>query len=94
MLLPTPANQTACGYLTLKGLGMLRAARCLILKEATVDRYRLTQKTARVHFILNMKARVFVTLCNSRRSEPAAAHPAAELAGHPRRRRMKMVTSS
>jgi len=27
-------------------------------------------------------------------SETAAAHPAAELAGHPRRRRIKMETGS
>ncbi|MFZ3149004.1 MAG: hypothetical protein WA137_08170, partial [Methanothrix sp.] len=33
-----------------------------ILKEATVDRYELTQKTARVHFIPNLKVGVFVTL--------------------------------
>jgi len=28
-----------------------------------VDRYELTQKTARVHFIPNLKVGVFVTLC-------------------------------
>ena len=34
-----------------------------VLKEATFDRYDLTQKTARVHFIPNLKVGVFVTLC-------------------------------
>jgi len=34
-----------------------------VLKEATVDQYELTEKTARVHFIPNLKVGVFVTLC-------------------------------
>ncbi|VVB65050.1 Uncharacterised protein [uncultured archaeon] len=33
------------------------------------------------------------TRCRILLSETAAAHPAAELAGHPRRRRIKMETS-
>jgi len=37
--------------------------RNLLYKEATVQRFKRNQKEARVHFIPNLKNRVFVTLC-------------------------------
>ena len=55
---------------------------------------QLSGRIENVYFSHEMIETYFPNLDDKFISETAAAHPAAELAGHPRRRRIKMETGS